>query len=139
VAEETDRPAIQVRGSHDLIAGFGQGQEGQGFGSLPRSRGQCRRTAFQGGQALLQDIRGGVHDAGIDVAGLSQAEQVGRVGGIVEGVRGGLVKRYGAGPGVLVRGVSPVDGFGCKTAIFIIHGCTPFIVGLQQTKKPLTV
>ena len=46
----------------------------------------CRHRAFQHGL-------GGVHDAGVDVAGHLQVEQVGTVLGVVEGVGGGLVDR----------------------------------------------
>ena len=41
-------------------------------------------AAFQRRHALLEDVGGGVHDAGIDVAELLQREQRGRMVGVLE-------------------------------------------------------
>ena len=51
------------------------------------------------GDALLEDVAGGVHDAGVDVAGFLQREEPGGVIGVLEHVRGGLVDGHGAGAG----------------------------------------
>ncbi|WP_346243143.1 PLP-dependent transferase, partial [Rhodococcus ruber] len=44
-----------------------------------------RIAALEGGDALFDRVLGGVHDAGVDVAGFGQAEQGGGVVGVVEG------------------------------------------------------
>ena len=47
----------------------------------------CRRPPSAGGDALLEDVGGGVHDAGVDVAGTPSARKQARaMVGVVEGV-----------------------------------------------------
>ena len=53
----------------------------------------------------------GIHDAGVDVAELLQSEQRGGVVGVLEGERGGLVDRHGAGAAGRVRRMPGVQGF----------------------------
>ena len=50
--------------------------------------------ALERGDALLEDVSGGVHDARVDVAELLQREEVGGVRGVFEGVRSRLVDRH---------------------------------------------
>jgi hypothetical protein len=53
--------------------------------------------AFQGGHALLQDVLGGVHDAGINIARFLERKKVGGVLGVAEGIGTGAVKRHRPG------------------------------------------
>jgi hypothetical protein len=63
-------------------------------------------AAFHLGDARFQHGRRRVHDAGIDVAGHLQVEQVGAVLGIVEGIGRGLVDRHRRRLGGRVGGVA---------------------------------
>ena len=62
----------------------------------PEAVASAGDSAFEGGNALLEDVGGGVHDAGVDVAELLQAEEPAGVVGVVEDVGGGLVDGHGA-------------------------------------------
>ena len=73
--EEVEGPAVEAGGGHQLIAGPQDVQDSQGLGRLAGGRGQGTHTALQQRDPLLEDVGGGVHDAGIDVAGLLQGEQ----------------------------------------------------------------
>jgi hypothetical protein len=59
--------------------------------------------------ALLEHVRGGVHDAGVDVAELLQGEEARAVFCVVEGVGGGLVDGHGTGVGARRRFLACVD------------------------------
>ena len=59
VVEQVVGAAVQTGGRDYLIAGMGQGQEGQGDGRLAGSHTQGGNTPFQGSYPLLEDIRGG--------------------------------------------------------------------------------
>ena len=69
---------------------------------------------FQRGDALLQDVLGGVGQAAVDVAGIRQAEARGGVRAVMEDVRRSLVNRdragVGCGIGVLLTHVE-LKGF----------------------------
>ena len=79
-----------------MISAGGKILDGIGDGRRAGSRGQRARAPFQGGHALLEDVRGGIHDAGIDVAVLLQSEERLGVVAIVENIGAGLVNRNGA-------------------------------------------
>ena len=96
VVEKVVGSPIERGGGDDLVSGAGQGGDGQGFGGLSGGGCQRRRSSFEGGDALLEDIGGGVHDAGVDVAEFLQAKEPGGVIGVFEDVRGGLVNGDGA-------------------------------------------
>lgn len=100
--------SIQVGGRHNIITCMGQGGKGHELGGLAGGRGDSGDTSFQRGDALFEDIDrwlGGererevqqmmrghsralgmtyVHDAGVDIAELFEAEQSGAMGTIVE-------------------------------------------------------
>jgi hypothetical protein len=59
------------------------------------------------GNALLKNIAGGIHDARVDVAEFLQREQVRRVLGILELIRGRLIDRHGAR---IRRGIGQLPG-----------------------------
>ena len=83
--------AVQAAAADDVVAGNAQAEDGEGLGGMPGTDFQGANAAFEVGQALFEHIRGGVHDAGVDVAQLFQGEQVGGVFGAFELVAGGLV------------------------------------------------
>ena len=78
--------------------------------------------AFEGGDARLHDHLGRVHDARVDVADLGQREQVGRVLGVAELVRGRLVDRHGPGAGGRVGLLTRMDLPRLESPLFVAHG-----------------
>ncbi len=66
--------AVQGGGRHDMVARPRQGEDRLRLGSMPRADRQRPATPLQGGDALLEDIAGRVHDASIDIAALLQGE-----------------------------------------------------------------
>ena len=103
VVEQVVGAAIEPGAGHDVIARGGEVQDGERLGRLARGQKHRGHPAFQGGDALFDDVGGRVPDAGVDVAGDFQAEQGRGVSGVVEGVRRGLVDRQRAGVGGRVR------------------------------------
>ena len=110
VVEEVVGAAIEGGGGDDLVSGAGQGEDGQSLRGLAGGGRQRRRSPFERGDPLLEDVGGRVHDAGIDVAEFLQAEEPGGVVGILKDVRGGLVDGDGAGSGGGVRFLTGVHG-----------------------------
>ena len=104
-----------------MVAGLGQGEYGQRLGRLAAGHGQGADATFERGDPFFEHLLGGVHDAGVDVARLCQAEQGGGVLGVAEDVAGGLVDGYGAGPGRRVRRSTGVD-LTCLETLGLAHG-----------------
>jgi hypothetical protein len=75
-------------------------------------------AAFESGYALLKDVGGGVHDAGVDVAELLEREETTGVVRVLEEIRGGLIDGHGARAGGRVRGLAGVDGLRGKLLRF---------------------
>lgn len=50
--------AVQVGGRDDVVAGLGEGSEGEELGGLARGGGQSSSAAFKGCYPLLEDIDG---------------------------------------------------------------------------------
>ena len=84
------------------------------LGGLAGRQEQGRDAAFERGDALLDDVLGRVHDPGVDVAGLGEAEQRGGVLGAVERVGRGLVDRQRPRVGRDVRRLAGVDLLGLE-------------------------
>lgn len=114
VTEEVVGAAVQGRGGDDVVPGSGQRQDRQRLGGLPRSQRDGGDPALQRGDALLQDVLGGVVDAGVDVARFGQREHVGRVLRVAEDEGRRLVDRHRAGAGRRVRGGAGVDLLGLE-------------------------
>src|SRR5215212_3392985 len=108
--------AVELRRGDDLIAGSHDVQDRQPLGSLSRCRRQRANSLLQRGQPLLEDVGRGVHDPGVYIALFGEGEQVSRVVGIVEDIRGRLVDGYRPRrgcrvdllPGMQSQGVEPV-------------------------------
>jgi hypothetical protein len=105
-------------------------QDGEGRRRLTAGKQQGPGAALEGCEALLDDRLRGVLDARVDVAELGEREEVGRVVGVVEDVRRGLVDRrrtslghrVGLGPRVDLLGLeTPV--LGCGHGFSCVIGC----------------
>jgi hypothetical protein len=82
----------------------------------PEATPEGRHAALERGDALLEDVRGRVHDPGVDVAEFLEPEEAGGVGGVVEDVARRGVDRDGAGVRRGIRLLAGVEGEGfvCK-------------------------
>lgn len=54
--------AVEVGGGDDVVAGLGEGSEGDELGCLARGGGQSSNAPFKGCYPLLEDIDGGLRD-----------------------------------------------------------------------------
>lgn len=52
--------AVEVRRGDDVVAGLGEGRQGEELGALAGGGGQGGDAAFQGSYPLLEDIDGGL-------------------------------------------------------------------------------
>ncbi len=89
------------------------------LGSLSGGGCQARDAAFEGRDPLLEDVGRGVHDAGVDVAELLEAEETGGVIGIVKNVGRGLVNRHRARLGGGIGLLAGVNGQGCEALLLL--------------------
>ncbi len=114
-------PAVERRRRHDVAAGVGEAEDGEGLGRLAAGHGQRPDAALEVGHALLQHRLGRIHDPGVDVAGLAQGEQGGGVVRVPEDIAGRLVDGRGSGPGGGVRARSGMDLAGFEPPGVIRH------------------
>jgi hypothetical protein len=91
VGEQVPGAAVERGRGDNIVAGPGQVLEGVGRGGLTRGHRQGADAALQRGDALLQDVRRGVHDPGVDVPQFLEPEEGGRVARVPELVGRGLV------------------------------------------------
>ncbi|KAB8760612.1 hypothetical protein FH972_026604 [Carpinus fangiana] len=75
--------AVQVAGGDDVVAGVGEGGDGHELGRLARRGGNGGGTTLERGDALLQHVDGGVHDARGKAYGGGVDGDSTRVGGLV--------------------------------------------------------
>ena len=101
--EELVGAAIKVIGRDDCVAHLRDVDQGQERRRLSGRYGQRAGAALDRGDALLEDVGGRVHDPGVDVPEFLQREQVGRVVGVFEDERSGLIKRHSPRPGGRIR------------------------------------
>ncbi len=127
VVEQVVGAAVKRRAGHDVIAGLGQIEDGQGLGRLAAADHQRTGQADGGGAATLQRIDagfqrplGGVHQPGVDVAHLGQREQVLGVSRITKFVAGRLVDGHRPGPSGRV-GISPDMDLTCLETPLVAH------------------
>ena len=88
--------AVQVGGRDDVVARLAERGNGHKLRRLTGGGGQSGDAAFECCDALLEDVDRRVHDAGVDVAELFEAEQPRAVRRVIEGVGGGGVDGYRA-------------------------------------------
>lgn len=110
MGEQIIGAAVQLAGRNDIVAAFRQRLDGISDRGHAGGDCQCRHSTFHRRHALLQYIRGGVHDAGIDIAGNFEIEQVRAMLRIVKGVRSRLVNGNGNGLGGGVWLVAGMQG-----------------------------
>ena len=118
VGEQVPGAAVKVGGADHVVAGVGDVLERERARRLPRRERERRRPALERRHALLERVLGRVHDPRVDVAELLEREQVRRVPGVAELVRGGLVDRHRDRTRVRVAAVPCVqdDGLRMKVA-----------------------
>ena len=112
VLEEVVRPTVKRRTGNDVIADAGKVEDGERLSRLAGADGQGPDAALESGHALFEYPVGGVHDPGVDVAELLQAEEAGGMVGIVEDVAGCGVDRNRSGLGGGIDHLTCVDGEG---------------------------
>ena len=115
VQEDVPGAAVERRRGDDAVAGAGDVEQAEHLGGVARGDGERRAAAVQTGDALLEHVVGGIHDARVDVAERAQAEEVGGVVGVLEVVGDRLVDRDGARAGGGIRSGAAVDGDGVET------------------------
>ena len=117
VREQVVGAAVEGRRADHVLPSLGDGEDRVRDGGLPRRQRERADAALERGEALLEHVRGRVHDARVDVAGDLEVEQVGAVLGVVERVRRGLVDWHRDGPCRGVGSEACVDDEGLE-----LHG-----------------
>ena len=117
VLEQVVGAAVERGARHDVVAGAGEVEDREGLGRLAGRHAQCRHATLESGDALLEDIRGRVHDPGVDVAEFLKPEEAGGMIGVVEDVARGGVDRDCPGLRRGIDGLAGVDGEG-----FVLSG-----------------
>lgn len=118
-----------------MVPSAGQRQDGEGLGGLPGGQCDSCNSPFQGGDPLFQDVLGGVVDARVDVAGFREGEQIGRMLGVAEDERRGLVDRHGTragrrvgdGAGVDLLGLEGPRGLRGRILVVVVLGVCPAV------------
>ena len=77
---------------------------------------------------------GRVHDAGVDVANLTEGKQVGRMGRVAELIGGGLVDRHRPGPGGGIGFATHMNLLGLKTPL-VSHGGKDYSPNPDSTSR----
>ena len=89
------------------------------LGGLAGGRRQRGGSAFEGRDALLEDVGGRVHDARVDVAELLQREEAAGMVGVLKQVRRGLVDGNGARAGGGIGRLTGMDGEGGEVLLLL--------------------
>ncbi len=118
VGEQVVRAAVQAARGDDVVAGPGEVEDAQRLGGLTGADAEGGDATFERRDALLEDVRGRVHDPGVDVPELLEPEEARRVGGVVEDVarrgvdrdRPGVRGRVGLLPAVERAGLGAERG-----------------------------
>ena len=139
VLEEVVGAAVQGGAGDDVVAGAGQVEDRQRFSSLAGCDSQGAHATLESGDALFEHVRGGVHDPGVDVAELLQAEEAGRVVGVVEDVARGGVDRDRSRLGRRIDTLAGVDGEGFIAlggCVLVGHGMLLLDLGAWRRLEP---
>ncbi|MCY1242047.1 hypothetical protein D9M72_549850 [compost metagenome] len=125
MTELIDRAAIEPVCGDEIVARAHDRVEDEKLGRMPGGNRQRRGTAFERCEALFQHRLRRVHDAGVDIAELLQAEESGCMIGVVEDETGRLVdrRRPGARRRIWLR--SGVDRERAETRIVFRHSSLP--------------
>ena len=111
--EQRPRPAVEAVGGNEVLSRMRNRQDRRSNGGLAAGKGQPAGAAVERRQALFQDVGGGVHQAGVDVAEFAQGEQIRSVLRAVKHVARGRIDRNGAGCG---GGIGYLAGMQCLCA-----------------------
>jgi hypothetical protein len=95
--EEIIGSAVDVCRADEVVACLREVLDRVERRSLAGGDGQRGRPAFHRREALLEDIRGRIHDSRVDVPELREREQIRGVLRVAELVAGGLIDRHGDG------------------------------------------
>ena len=90
--------------------------------ACPDATASCADAPFERRDALFEGGGGRVHDAAVDVSESLQRKELGRVIGVLEDIRGGLVERHRAGAGGRIGSLPGVHGQGVETEDVIVFG-----------------
>ena len=90
-AQERLRSPVEARARDDVLALFGQGRKRDHLGRQAGGHEHGPDSAFEGGDALLDDVCRGVRDSRVNVARLFEGEQPGGVIRALENIRRGLI------------------------------------------------
>jgi hypothetical protein len=66
--EELVGAAVEIVGRDDLVTHLSDGEQRERLGGLARGDGEGAGATLDRGDALLEDVRRRVHQAGVDVA-----------------------------------------------------------------------
>ncbi len=94
--EQVDRAAIERGRGHDVIADAKKSRDGQVHRGRAACRADCADAVLEGGDALLENRRRRIRDAGIEMTGRFEIEKGGGVVGIFEDVRRRFVDGHGS-------------------------------------------
>src|SRR5262249_39634686 len=123
--ELSDRAAIEALGGDEFVARLHQREEGDKLSGVTGGGGRGAASAFQRGDALLQNRDGRIAEAAIDVAeGLEIVERRGLIG-IIEHIGDGLIDRRGARAGGRIRRGAGMDGQGGKAGFLWLFAHRP--------------
>jgi len=86
--------AVEILAEDKLIPRLAEVDDGVENGAGAGRHGQGRRPALKRRDPLLQHILRRVHQPGINIPQLLQAEKIGRMLGILEDIRAGSVNRH---------------------------------------------
>ncbi len=78
VVEQVVGSAIEAGAGHNVVAGLGHVEDGQGLGGLTAGDQQRTDAALKRRDAILHSGLGRIHDPGVDVAEFFQREEVRR-------------------------------------------------------------
>ena len=106
--------AVEVVGRDDFVSGLSEVDDGVKDGAGAGGDAEAGGPTLQGGDALLEHVGGGVHQAGVDVAEFAESEEVGGVLGIIKDEGAGLVEGNGACVGGGFRLVAGVEALGLE-------------------------
>ena len=89
---------IQVAGRDDVVAGLGEIDDRVEDTAGARGHAQAAKLwpSFEQGNPLFQHVGRRVHEPGIDIAQLSQSEEIGRMLGALENVGTGAIDGHAA-------------------------------------------
>src|SRR5581483_9968615 len=99
--------AVKSAGRNDFVAGTGETAERKELRGLSARRRERRHAAFESRHALLENVRGGIHNPRINVPELLQSEQRCRMFRVIKRERCALINGHRAR---MAGGVGRVSG-----------------------------